>query len=211
MMKISPDNVANAALIEAALQLDPTYDGILRSKTMSLQTTIENFKTNCIELSLSEQLEVSLKLAQHLKDLANQQSAREFFFVRFKRQLFKKNLIDRIEHRIEKLLSDTHLRIRAANNEIYKACFLMQDSKLFQVIIIIAIFGNAIDLALSKYPIDLEFESQLEYWNIFFFFFFLFELAIKLIGRGFKSYYTDLFNWFDSAVVLISSIDLFMQ
>ena len=44
--------------------------------------------------------------------------------------------------------------------------------------------------------------------NLFFFAFFCFELFAKLLGEGFKKYLRDRFNWFDSAVVIVSAIDI---
>lgn len=100
MMKISPDNIARADLIEKALRLQEAGGSPTAASTKVTEEEEEEDKLihEVKELKLSEQMEVSLRLAQHLRDLANQESAREFFFVRFKRQLFKKNLIDRVEH-----------------------------------------------------------------------------------------------------------------
>lgn len=44
--------------------------------------------------------------------------------------------------------------------------------------------------------------------NLSFFAFFSFEIVAKLIGEGFKVYFKDKFNWFDSAVVAISAVDI---
>lgn len=74
-----------------------------------------------------------------------------------------------------------------------------------------AILANAIALTVSKYPIDYEVEQRVENLNLFFFGFFCLELSIKLIGRGFRFYFRDKFNWFDTAIVIISAIDIIVQ
>jgi len=47
---------------------------------------------------------------------------------------------------------------------------------------IFSIFGNAITLALSSYPENDERENIVEYLNLIFSAFFMFELLIKLVG-----------------------------
>jgi hypothetical protein len=43
---------------------------------------------------------------------------------------------------------------------------------------------------------------------MFFFAFFSFEIIAKLIGQGFKYYFKDRFNWFDTIVILLSAVDI---
>lgn len=64
---------------------------------------------------------------------------------------------------------------------------------------------------LSKYPINTTLESVVEFFNLFFFSFFCLELVFKLIGRGISFYFDERFNWFDSAVVLVSAVDITLQ
>ena len=52
---------------------------------------------------------------------------------------------------------------------------------------------------------------MLDYFNLGFFAFFLIELIAKLLGSGTTQYLKDRFNWFDSAVVGISCIDIILQ
>jgi len=73
---------------------------------------------------------------------------------------------------------------------------------------VISIVGNAIVLAMDKYPIDRDIEYKLETLNLTFFSIFAFELIVKLSAFGMKFYYRDKFNWFDSLVVLFSAIDV---
>jgi Ion transport protein len=66
-------------------------------------------------------------------------------------------------------------------------------------------------LALSTYPKDVDRESRIDILNLIFFGFFLIELLIKLIGRGFKFYFRDRYNWFDFIVVTLSAIDITLE
>ena len=58
---------------------------------------------------------------------------------------------------------------------------------------------------------DAEFESKLEISNLAFFLFFLFEIIVNLIGRGFKYYFSETFNYFDVAVIIVSAVDILMK
>lgn len=153
-------------------------------------------------------MQVTLKIAYNLRDLTMKQDVRKFFFSRFKRQLIKKNLIEKIQKKVTKSITETEFEIRAKQSKVYLFFFNMQSSKWFSFIAVLAIFGNALILMLSKYPIDSERENTLEVFNLFFFTFFCFELIIKLIGRGFKFYFIAPFNWFDTAIVLVSALDI---
>jgi Ion transport protein len=44
--------------------------------------------------------------------------------------------------------------------------------------------------------------------NLAFFCFFMFELFVKLGGRGFALYFEEKFNWFDFSVLLVSCVDI---
>ena len=43
---------------------------------------------------------------------------------------------------------------------------------------------------------------------MFFFAFFCFEIIAKLIGQGYKHYFKDRYNWFDSIVIILSAVDI---
>lgn len=73
---------------------------------------------------------------------------------------------------------------------------------------LVCIIGNAIVLALDRYPIDESADENLESANLAFFAFFGFELIIKMTAYGFKFYFRDRFNWFDSFVVFVSCLDV---
>jgi Ion transport protein len=70
------------------------------------------------------------------------------------------------------------------------------------------ICSNALVLGLGRVGLTDEEETKLEYANLWFFAFFIFELILKLLGQGFKNYLRDRFNWFDGGVVLLSAIDI---
>ncbi len=74
--------------------------------------------------------------------------------------------------------------------------------------VLLCIIGNAIILALDRYPIEDAEDANLEFANMAFFAFFGFELIVKLTAYGFKFYFRDRFNWFDSFVVIVSCLDV---
>jgi len=76
---------------------------------------------------------------------------------------------------------------------------------------ILFIFGNAITLALSSHPEDVEREKIVNFLNLIFSGFFLMELFIKLLGQGFRYYFRDTYNWFDSTIVLFSVVDISLE
>jgi hypothetical protein len=78
---------------------------------------------------------------------------------------------------------------------------------LFTYFINLIIIVNTILLAQDKFPIERNFEEKLEKINLAFFGIFLMELVLKLFGMGFKMYFNDKFNVFDSIIVAISTID----
>lgn len=75
----------------------------------------------------------------------------------------------------------------------------------------LAIIGNAIVLSMDHYPIDPYMDNMLEIFNLTFFAFFVMELLLKLSAYGFKFYFRDKFNWFDSGVVFVSSLDVILS
>lgn len=67
---------------------------------------------------------------------------------------------------------------------------------------------NSIVLALSSYPEDDNLETLIDRVNLAFFCFFMFELIVKLGGRGFALYFEEKFNWFDFTVLIVSAVDI---
>lgn len=99
------------------------------------------------------------------------------------------------------------LSLRANKFIFFKLCLAIVRSYIFNILIVLSIFGNAVVLSLEKYPIDLKTDETLQQINFGFFVFFALELIIKLSAYGFKFYFNDKFNWFDCAVVLVSAVD----
>ena len=62
--------------------------------------------------------------------------------------------------------------------------------KYFMPFISVCILGNTVVLAFSKYPIDGSKQVMLDYANEIFYLVFLFELVVRLIGEGHKSYFS---------------------
>jgi|LauGreDrversion4_2_1035121.scaffolds.fasta_scaffold11516_7 hypothetical protein len=93
-----------------------------------------------------------LKLTTNLKEISKNQNVKDFFFAKFKRELYKKNLIDQLQEKIELYIAETDLNIRSQNNIFILICFRIEDSVIFKIISILFIFGNAITLALSSHP-----------------------------------------------------------
>jgi voltage-gated sodium channel len=50
--------------------------------------------------------------------------------------------------------------------------------------------------------------KAIEICNLVFYFVFLAEMIIKIIGMGFMSYFRDRFNIFDFIIVLLSTVDV---
>ena len=66
---------------------------------------------------------------------------------------------------------------------------------------------NTTILALDSYPEPFYENSVLENVNFAFFFIYLSEILLKLMGLGFSSFFFDGFNIFDSLIVMIGCID----
>lgn len=65
---------------------------------------------------------------------------------------------------------------------IYRVCNTLTTSKWFKFCSLTAIILNSITLGMSAHGNSKEFEEMLDYFNLGFFSFFLFELMAKLLG-----------------------------
>ena len=83
--------------------------------------------------------------------------------------------------------------------------------RLFLPIISFCILGNTFILALNKYPPDIIKEFYIGYANQIFYLVFLFEMVVRLIGEGPKSYFSSSFNSFDFFVIVVSTADLVLD
>jgi len=70
------------------------------------------------------------------------------------------------------------------------------------------IIANVVLLSIDKYPQDKEITDLIETLNVGFYIFFLIEMVTKLFGNGFKMYFMDGFNIFDTILILSTTLDL---
>lgn len=147
-------------------------------------------------------------MAFNLKELSLQQNIKKFFFSRFKRRLIKKSIIDNILIKIDKYLVETDILLRARSRRIYAICNYISRTRSFKTFTILIILSNIIVLGTTHHNSTAGFEKIMDDLNVGFFAFFCFELILKLVGRGFKYYLQDKYNWFDGIVVIISAVDI---
>jgi Ion transport protein len=153
-------------------------------------------------------MQVSLKIAGNIEGLANQAQVKDFFFSKFRRQIIKKNLIEKIHKKVDQCIIESELLIRSKYSRILLTAFIIQRAKWFHLITMLVIVANSIVLGMSRYPIDETKEQWLEYANLAFFAYFVLELIVKLVGQGFKHFFRENYNIFDCIVVLSSAIDI---
>ena len=65
-------------------------------------------------------------------------------------------------------------------------------------------------MSLDRYPIDPDLERFIEVGNSVFYFVFIIELVLKLVGLGYKSYFRDNSNKFDFVIVVLSTMDVIL-
>ena len=72
----------------------------------------------------------------------------------------------------------------------------------------IAVLINTVIMALASYGITEEFEAKLDAGNLFFTWFFICEMTIKLTAIGVKKYVSDKMNWLDGSIVSLSIMEM---
>jgi len=82
---------------------------------------------------------------------------------------------------------------------------------MYQAFISIMIIINFVVLALDHHPSNPMTENRKELMNIVFYFVFLFEMIVKMIGYGFTLYFQNSFNQFDFVVIVISTIEIIIN
>ena len=97
-------------------------------------------------------MHVSLIIAGNIKDLAAQTQVKDFFFSRFRKQIIKKNLIDKIHNKIDCYIDESEMLLRTKESKILFSIYILQKSKWFQLVSILAIFTNSIVLGMSCFP-----------------------------------------------------------
>jgi hypothetical protein len=103
-----------------------------------------------------------------------------------------------IEHRSERSL-------------FFKIPYKIIQSRFFNATITISILLNTLVLSLDRHPIDEDEAKILENLNIVFSLLFIIEMIVKLLGLGFKSYFSDSYNAFDCVIVVSTTVDLFIS
>ena len=104
---------------------------------------------------LDEQTLIALRITANLKELTMKQKIKEMMFDKFKTQLLKKAMFEKMYTHVSKEINNNVLNLRA------KKCFLIPfllkiiGSIIFNVILVASILGNAAVLALDSYPSDM--------------------------------------------------------
>lgn len=71
-----------------------------------------------------------------------------------------------------------------------------------------AVLINTVIMALASYGITAEFSAKLDSGNLFFTWFFICEMSIKLTAIGVKKYVSDKMNWLDGGIVSLSVMEM---
>jgi hypothetical protein len=78
---------------------------------------------------------------------------------------------------------------------------------MFNFFVFCLILGNTATLAIDGYPTNPKKAEIIARLNDFFTWIFFAEMFCKFIGLGFKNYFRDSYNCFDSVVVALSIVD----
>lgn len=105
---------------------------------------------------------------------------------------------------------ETYLHQRVERRSIYSLCYKIDSNPYFQTLIALSIVGNTLLFATDTYPSSPTFENWREILNMFFFYIFLLEMIIKMLGVGLKTYFQNLFSIFDFIVVVVSVIEMIL-
>ena len=81
-------------------------------------------------------------------------------------------------------------------------------SDWFNNLLMIAVLINTVIMSLASYGITEEFEAKLDAGNLFFTWFFICEMTIKLTAIGVKKYVQDKMNWLDGGIVSLSIMEM---
>jgi hypothetical protein len=84
-------------------------------------------------------------------------------------------------------------------------------SALFDNLMTLGVLLNTIVLALDRYGIDTEMQEQLAYFNEWFTWIFIFEMASKIVACGITKYTSDKMNYLDGGVVMLSIFEIVME
>jgi len=129
----------------------------------------------------------------------------------FKDNLVKTALLREVQNEADRQLALDQLEFRAQENLIYRICLFLSMSAYFEMFINLCIIANTGVLAADKFPENKDTASVLEYINLAFSVVFFFEMIIKMMGLGFREYFSDRFNAFDAFIVFISTVDILLS
>lgn len=122
---------------------------------------------------------------------------------------------DNKDDEIKKKLSECSFRlwekgILGVLQKIFYPLKVLNTHRYTNFIVILAVLINTASLSVEHYGISNESENLLQDINIFFTFFFAAELFLKILGLGYKEFLRDFMNYFDTIVVTLSLVELFI-
>jgi hypothetical protein len=109
--------------------------------------------------------------------------------------------------RFDEEVQDYAARKRADTNALYGCFYKLVSGHVFNFFVFCLILGNTATLAVDGYPTNPKKAEIIARLNDFFTWIFFAEMCCKLIGLGFKNYFRDSYNCFDSVVVALSIVD----
>ena len=78
----------------------------------------------------------------------------------------------------------------------------------FNNLLMIAVLINTVIMALASYGITADFQSKLDSANLFFTWFFICEMTIKMTAIGIRKYISDKMIWLDGGIVSLSVMEM---
>lgn len=90
-------------------------------------------------------------------------------------------------------------------------CYSIDTNSYYQGFISLIIVVNTIILGLDTYPVNHKLENFANIMNMIFFYVFLLEMVIKMLGIGLKNYFADGFCVFDFIVIIFSLLEIIID
>jgi Ion transport protein len=91
---------------------------------------------------------------------------------------------------------------------VFKYFYSIAISEIFTGIIFLTTTLNTIVIMMDKYPYSEQESEFQELANNVFYFIFLLEMIVKVIGLGFFNYLRDGYNIFDAFIIICSTIEI---
>jgi len=140
-----------------------------------------------------ENLIVKQKAKKRLKDESEQQN--------MKNQIIRNLIYTKIE-----IPKENYYKSR-----ITRFFYVLVQMPVFGTVILFCILLNTIFLSLERYPMPESEKNAYENVNYFFSSIFAVEVVLKIIGLSPRKFIMDKFNIFDSIIVLVSLLELFLS